>query len=246
MLPDCSSLSAAPACARPRASPPSRVFSRHVVPLFSRLGCNAGACHGAVKGQNGFRLSLFGADPAARSRPAAARGRRPAARTCIDPDASLLLLKATGQVAHEGGKRMAVGQRRVPASCATGSPPAPGSTRSTQSRVTRLTRRRRPSRRVKPGERYRAPGDGRLRRRQHRGRDGALLLRVGRTRSWPASMRPGRCRRSASATRPSSSATAPSRSSPCSSCRATATEPFPDGRRRTTSSTGTSSPSCAG
>src|SRR5216110_817011 len=40
------------------------LFSRHVVPLFSRLGCNAGSCHGAVKGQNGFRLSLFGADPA--------------------------------------------------------------------------------------------------------------------------------------------------------------------------------------
>ncbi len=28
-------------------------FSRHVTPLFSRLGCNAGACHGAVQGQNG-------------------------------------------------------------------------------------------------------------------------------------------------------------------------------------------------
>src|SRR5262245_32520855 len=40
------------------------LFSRHVVPLFSRLGCNAGSCHGAVKGQNGFRLALFGADPA--------------------------------------------------------------------------------------------------------------------------------------------------------------------------------------
>ena len=41
------------------------LFSRHVIPLFSRLGCNAGSCHGAVKGQNGFRLSLFGAEPAA-------------------------------------------------------------------------------------------------------------------------------------------------------------------------------------
>src|SRR6188768_1119638 len=48
----------------PGESPPSEpAFSRHVVPLFSRLGCNAGVCHGAVKGQNGFRLSLFGADP---------------------------------------------------------------------------------------------------------------------------------------------------------------------------------------
>ncbi len=35
-------------------------FTRHVVPLFSRLGCNAGTCRGKVKGENGFRLSLFG------------------------------------------------------------------------------------------------------------------------------------------------------------------------------------------
>ena len=47
------------------AVPADPLFSRHVVPVFSRLGCNAGSCHGAVKGQNGFRLSLFGADPAA-------------------------------------------------------------------------------------------------------------------------------------------------------------------------------------
>src|SRR5260370_16951768 len=39
-------------------------FSRHVQAVFSRLGCNGGTCHGAVKGQNGFKLSLFGADPA--------------------------------------------------------------------------------------------------------------------------------------------------------------------------------------
>ena len=39
-------------------------FSRHVAAVFSKRGCNGGACHGAVKGQNGFRLTLFGADPA--------------------------------------------------------------------------------------------------------------------------------------------------------------------------------------
>src|SRR2546423_1614799 len=55
--------SAAPA-ADAAPTPANPLFSRHVVPLFSRLGCNAGACHGAVKGQNGFRLTLFGADPA--------------------------------------------------------------------------------------------------------------------------------------------------------------------------------------
>src|SRR5690242_15456840 len=84
------------------------LFSRHVVPVFSRLGCNAGACHGAVKGQNGFRLSLFGADPA-QDHDRLLRefgGRR---LDLADPDASLLLLKATARVAHQGGKRMEAG-----------------------------------------------------------------------------------------------------------------------------------------
>ena len=39
------------------------LFSRHVQAVFSRAGCNAGTCHGAVQGKNGFRLSLFGAKP---------------------------------------------------------------------------------------------------------------------------------------------------------------------------------------
>src|SRR5262245_60996867 len=84
------------------------LFSRHVVPLFSRLGCNAGSCHGAVKGQNGFRLSLFGAEPAGdHQRLLRDAGGRRLNRN--DPDNSLLLLKATGQAAHQGGYRMAKG-----------------------------------------------------------------------------------------------------------------------------------------
>ncbi|MEJ7640016.1 MAG: hypothetical protein WKF75_19120, partial [Singulisphaera sp.] len=39
-------------------------FAQDVVPILSRLGCNSGACHGKGDGQNGFRLSLFGYDPA--------------------------------------------------------------------------------------------------------------------------------------------------------------------------------------
>ena len=38
-------------------------FRRHVVPLFSKLGCNMRSCHGSFQGQNGFRLSLFGFEP---------------------------------------------------------------------------------------------------------------------------------------------------------------------------------------
>ena len=39
-------------------------FKTEIVPLLSRLGCNAGGCHGKASGQNGFKLSLFGFDPA--------------------------------------------------------------------------------------------------------------------------------------------------------------------------------------
>jgi hypothetical protein len=83
-------------------------FTRHVQAVFSRLGCNGGTCHGAVKGQNGFRLSLFGADPSLDHDRLLreAGGRR---LNLLDPDASLLLRKASGLAAHEGGKRMPVG-----------------------------------------------------------------------------------------------------------------------------------------
>jgi len=93
-----------------RAAPPESapLFSRHVVPLLSKAGCNAGACHGAVKGQNGFRLTLFGADPALdHERLARENGGRRLNRT--DADASLFLLKACGAVPHEGGRRLARG-----------------------------------------------------------------------------------------------------------------------------------------
>jgi hypothetical protein len=80
-------------------------FGREIVPLLSRMGCNAGGCHGKASGQNGFKLSLFGFDAAFDHNAITkeARGRRvfPTA-----PDHSLLLLKATGQVPHGGGKRM--------------------------------------------------------------------------------------------------------------------------------------------
>ena len=83
-------------------------FTRHVEAVFSRLGCNSGTCHGAVKGQNGFSLSLFGADPAL-DHARLLRGDGGRRLNLLDPGASLLLRKATGQVAHEGGKRMGVG-----------------------------------------------------------------------------------------------------------------------------------------
>ena len=80
-------------------------FANQVVPIFTKLGCNAGGCHGKASGQNGFRLSLLGFEPALdyETLVKEGRGRRlfPAA-----PDASLLLAKATGKVPHGGGKRL--------------------------------------------------------------------------------------------------------------------------------------------
>jgi hypothetical protein len=83
-------------------------FGNQIVPIFTKLGCNSGGCHGKASGQNGFKLSLLGFEPEVdyNALVKEARGRRlfPAS-----PDHSLLLLKATGVVAHGGGKRMEVG-----------------------------------------------------------------------------------------------------------------------------------------
>jgi hypothetical protein len=83
-------------------------FANHVVPIFTKLGCNSGGCHGKIAGQNGFRLSLLGFDPRFDydNLLKEARGRRvfPAA-----PEASLLLTKMTGTAAHGGGKKTEVG-----------------------------------------------------------------------------------------------------------------------------------------
>lgn len=79
-------------------------FGNQVVPVFTKLGCNAGGCHGKIQGQNGFRLSLLGFDPEFdyMTLMKEARGRRvfPAA-----PERSLILTKAIGAVPHGGGKK---------------------------------------------------------------------------------------------------------------------------------------------
>lgn len=80
-------------------------FATEVVPLLSRLGCNSGGCHGKASGQNGFKLSLFGFDPAFDHDAIVknARGRRV---FLASPDQSLLLSKATARVPHGGGRRL--------------------------------------------------------------------------------------------------------------------------------------------
>src|SRR5262249_41682761 len=90
------------------AAPPPVHFANDVTPLFSKLGCNGGGCHGKASGQNGFRLSVFGFDPRADydALVKEARGRRvfPAA-----PESSLLLAKPSGRVPHGGGRRLEAG-----------------------------------------------------------------------------------------------------------------------------------------
>jgi hypothetical protein len=89
-----------------RAGEPS--FELDVVPILSKAGCNGGGCHGALAGKAGFRLSLFGYDPAADYLAITrdARGRR---IDLADPGSSLLLTKPTTALAHKGGKRLDVG-----------------------------------------------------------------------------------------------------------------------------------------
>ncbi len=83
-------------------------FRNQIVPIFTKLGCNGGGCHGKSGGQNGFKLSLLGFYPEDDFEflTKEARGRRifPAI-----PDESLLLRKAIGRSPHGGGKRMESG-----------------------------------------------------------------------------------------------------------------------------------------
>jgi hypothetical protein len=80
-------------------------FTNDVLPILSKSGCNSGGCHGKAIGQNGFKLSLYGFDPAydyaALVHEGLGRRVSPAA-----PDDSLMLLKATGEMPHGGGVRL--------------------------------------------------------------------------------------------------------------------------------------------
>lgn len=90
--------------------PSPRVLSMRndIEPVLMKAGCNSGTCHGNARGQEGFRLSLFGFDPdldhRTISRDLRARRVDPAR-----PEASLLLQKATGAVTHGGGTRITPG-----------------------------------------------------------------------------------------------------------------------------------------
>ena len=81
-------------------------FRNHVIPVMTKMGCNQGACHGALAGKNGFKLTLRGYDPDVDydtlTRQAVSRR-----VSLADPEASLLLAKPSFAIPHGGGKRFA-------------------------------------------------------------------------------------------------------------------------------------------
>ncbi len=89
---------------------PAIDYLDQVRPVLWRAGCNMGACHAAQYGQGGFKLSVFGFDPAA-DRNAMARDSQSRRINLLDPTHSLILQKPTMQAPHGGGRRLEVGSR---------------------------------------------------------------------------------------------------------------------------------------
>ena len=86
-------------------------FVRDVMPTLSKIGCNAGTCHGAQQGKNGFKLSLRGYDPLFDHIALTddLEGRR---FNRADPERSLMLMKPSGAAPHVGGVVMLPGEPR--------------------------------------------------------------------------------------------------------------------------------------
>ncbi len=103
-------------------------FRNHVIPVFTKMGCNQGACHGALAGKNGFKLTLRGYDPDVDYDTLTRQsvGRR---ITLADPASSLILQKATFALPHGGGKRFGADslEYRVIAEWIAAGTPAPRS-----------------------------------------------------------------------------------------------------------------------
>ncbi len=91
------------------AMPPVR-FVRDICPVISKVGCNAGTCHGSAKGKNGFKLSLRGYDPEWDYQELIddLAGRR---FNRVAVDQSLMLLKPTAEVPHQGRQVIKPGSR---------------------------------------------------------------------------------------------------------------------------------------
>lgn len=87
---------------------PKADFVEQVLPVLSKLGCNAGACHASQHGKGGFTLSVMGYDPPA-DHAAIYRDRMQRRVNVLAPEDSLLLKKPTLAAPHSGGKRLEKG-----------------------------------------------------------------------------------------------------------------------------------------
>jgi hypothetical protein len=124
-------------------------FRNHVIPILTRIGCNSGACHGALAGKGGFKLSLRGYAPEedyfVLTRQAGARRVNRA-----EPSKSLMLLKPTTALPHGGGLKLEVDspEFRVLADWIANGAPGPS---ASDPRVQRIE--------VSPAERVLKPND---------------------------------------------------------------------------------------
>lgn len=104
-------------------------FRNHVVPVLSKKGCNQGACHGALAGKNGFKLTLRGYDPELDYDVLTkqAQGRRV---LLAEPEKSLLLQKGSFAIPHAGGQLLKKDslEYRVIKEWIAGGAPAPAAT----------------------------------------------------------------------------------------------------------------------
>ncbi len=85
------------------ADPPIS-FRLDVMPVFMKSGCNTGSCHGAARGKDGFRLSLFGFDPEG-DHYRLTRELPDRRINLATPEACLMIEKVLGVVPHSGGKQ---------------------------------------------------------------------------------------------------------------------------------------------
>lgn len=91
-------------------SEPKVDFVDQVRPVIYKAGCMMGACHAAQYGQGGFKLSVFGFDPAA-DRYAIARDAQGRRYNPVEVEKSLFLRKPLMEVPHGGGRRLIAGSR---------------------------------------------------------------------------------------------------------------------------------------
>lgn len=118
-----------PVLVRDVQSHPRVAYARDIAPIFSKAGCNMGACHAAQYGQAGFKLSVFGFEPRA-DHANIVRDRSERRVNFLEPEQSLLLKKPTLQVPHGGGRRMKIGSAEYNTLAAWIASGAPGPTRS--------------------------------------------------------------------------------------------------------------------